>query len=76
MIQIMKYTSVVLKRLFLLLFIAFAFGSTAQKKDYVIDMNGIGALKIGMHQDEIEKMLKQKLTLKNALDTAVPSRIQ
>lgn len=67
----MNYRSIVVNRLIFLIFIAFGFKGIAQNTDYVIDMNGIGALKIGMRQDEIEKMLKQKLILKNALDTAV-----
>ncbi len=60
-----------MKKIFFLLFIAFVFKSSAQNPDYVIDMNGIGALKIGMSQVEIEKIIRQKLFLKNALDTAI-----
>ncbi len=60
-----------MKKIFFILFIAFVAKGSAQNKDYVIDMNGIGALKIGMSQAQIEKMLKQKFVLKNALDTAV-----
>lgn len=44
---------------------------TAQNKDHLITMNGIGALKITMSQSEIEKMLNQKFTLPNALSFAV-----
>ncbi len=44
---------------------------SAQNNDCLVDMNGIGALKIGMRQDEIEKLLKQKFVLRNAVDTAV-----
>ncbi len=55
----------------MLLFIAFVAKGRAQNPDYVVDMNGIGTLKIGMSQAQIEKMLKQKFTLRNALDTAV-----
>lgn len=67
----MAYKTVVLKKVFILFFIGFAIQSAAQNKDYLIDMNGIGTLKIGMSQAEVEKMLKQKFVLRNALDTAV-----
>jgi len=60
-----------MKKLFFILFISFVLKGNAQNKDYVIDMNGIGALKIGIPQVEIEKIIKQKLFLKNALDTAI-----
>ena len=68
---VMTFKPSVIKKIFFLLFIAFAVNATAQNKDYLVGMNGIGALKIGMSQAEIEKMLNQKFILKNALDTAV-----
>jgi hypothetical protein len=46
-----------MKQIFYLLFIAFAVKATAQNKDYCVSMNGIGTLKIGMSQAELEKML-------------------
>lgn len=36
---------------------------------YVITKDGIGDLKIGLTQDDLEKLLKQKLLLKHANDT-------
>ena len=67
----MVYKPSVLKQIFFLLCIALAANVSAQNKDYLISMNGIGALKIGMSQAEVEKMLNQKFVLRNALDTAV-----
>lgn len=60
-----------MKKIFFILLIACVIKSQAQNKDYVIDMNGIGALKIGMSQLEVEKIISQKLILRNALDTAI-----
>jgi len=59
-----------LKKIFFFLFIAFVAKASAQNIDYTVSMNGIGALKIGMSQAELEKLLNQKFILKNALDTA------
>ncbi len=56
-----------MKKIFLLLFIAFAVKASAQNIDYTVSMNGIGALNIGMSQTELEKLLNQKFMLKNAL---------
>lgn len=36
---------------------------------YVISKNGIGELKLGMTQEELEKLLNQKLVMKHAKDT-------
>jgi hypothetical protein len=48
--------------LFLLLFI----GSQAlAQNDYLITMNGIGALKLDMKQADVEKLLNKKFTLTN-----------
>ena len=65
-----------MKKLFLLFSVAFiAIGcdhhnKNKQTADYIISMDGIGELKIGMKQAEVEKLLNQKLLLKNARDTA------
>ncbi len=67
----MSQKKFVLKKVFILFLIGFTLQSAAQNNDCLVDMNGIGALKIGMRQDEIEKLLKQKFVLRNALDTAV-----
>jgi hypothetical protein len=40
-----------------------------QNSDHIISMDGIGELKIGMKQAELEKLLNQKFVLKNARDT-------
>ncbi len=58
-----------MKKIFFLLFIAFIAKASAQNIDYIVSMSGIGALKIGMSQAELEKLLNQKFILKNALDT-------
>jgi hypothetical protein len=52
----------------LLLFLVINAG--AQNNDYIVSMDGIGALKIGMKQDEVEKLLNKKLVLPNALNKA------
>jgi hypothetical protein len=36
---------------------------------YIINKDGIGDIRIGMAQEELEKLLNQKLTLKHARDT-------
>jgi len=41
-----------------------------QNSDTIISMDGMGEIKIGMKQAEVEKLLNQKFILKNALDTA------
>jgi hypothetical protein len=45
--------------------------SVAQNNDYLVSMEGIGAIKIGMTQTELENLLNQKFILRNALDSAV-----
>lgn len=58
-----------MKNIFLFLFITIATQAVAQNKDYIISMNGLGALRFGMTQAEIEKLLNQKIVLDNYLDT-------
>jgi len=60
-----------MKNNLLLLLIFFASSIAAQKNDFLLTMNGIGALKIGMSQAEIERLVSQKLILKNARDKGV-----
>jgi hypothetical protein len=52
-----------------LIFILVATYATAQNKDYTISMNGLGALKLGMNQEELQKLVHQKIILDNHLDT-------
>lgn len=58
-----------MKKICLLFSIIAATYATAQNKDYTISMNGLGALKLGMSQAELEKLLNQKIILDNHLDT-------
>lgn len=58
-----------MKKICLLLFIAISTQAISQNKDYRISMEGLGALKLGMTQEELEKLLSQKITLDNHLDT-------
>ncbi len=58
-----------MKKICLSLFIMVATFATAQNKDYTISMNGLGSLKLGMNQAQLEKLLNQKLILDNHLDT-------
>jgi hypothetical protein len=57
----------------ILLFLVFTTTASAQNKNYLVTMDGIGAVKIGMSQDEIEKMLHQKFVLRNSLDSTAES---
>jgi hypothetical protein len=41
----------------------------AQNKDYLISMNGLGALKLGLSKVAVEKILGQKIQLANQFDT-------
>ncbi len=58
-----------MKKICLLFFILAATCATAQNKDYMISMNGLGSLKLGMSQAEVEKLLNKKILLPNSLDT-------
>jgi len=59
-----------MNQILLVLLIALSVTTSAQNKDYLVSMDGIGAIKIRMSQEELEKLLKQKFILRNALDTA------
>lgn len=58
-----------MKKICLLLLIVASTQATAQTKDYTISFEGLGSLKLGMTQDELEKLLNQKIKLDNHLDT-------
>jgi hypothetical protein len=53
-----------MKKFFLFLFILFATTAVAQNKDYLLSLDGIGSLKLGMSLTELENVLKTKVTLK------------
>lgn len=63
------FNHLAMKKICLLLAIFFTTYATAQNKDYIIYMNGLGALKLGMDQADIEKLLNQEIVLDNSLDT-------
>lgn len=46
-------------------------GDTPADPGYVITKDGIGELKLGMTQEELEKVLNQKLVMKHAKDTGL-----
>ncbi|MDZ4807314.1 MAG: hypothetical protein SGI96_03505 [Bacteroidota bacterium] len=58
-----------MKKICLILLITVTTHAVAQNKDYIISMEGLGAIKLGMTQVELEKLLNQKLLLDNYLDT-------
>jgi hypothetical protein len=58
-----------MKKICLFLLIIAATHASAQSKDYIISMEGLGSLKFGMSQQDLEKMLKLKIPLDNHLDT-------
>lgn len=49
-----------MKKICLFFFIVVASCTAAQKKDHIISMNGLGTLKLGMSQQEVEKLLNEK----------------
>ena len=53
-----------MKKILPLLFILFATTAVAQNKDYLLSLDGIGPLKLGMPLAELEKLLQTKVTLK------------
>ncbi len=58
-----------MKKICIIFLILVSACSTAQNNDYKISMNGLGALKLGMTQADLEKLLNQKIILDNHLDT-------
>ncbi len=57
-----------MKKIIFLLFIAMAMKASAQSNDYLVTMNGIGLLKIGLKKAELEKILNKKITLRYLSD--------
>jgi hypothetical protein len=57
-----------MRKVLLLLFIAITATSFAQNTDYIVSMNGIGSLKIGIKKAAIEKVLGKKIILKYLSD--------
>jgi hypothetical protein len=53
-----------MKKLFPFLFMLLATTAVAQNKDYLLSLDGIGPLKLGMPLTELEKELKTKVALK------------
>ncbi len=59
-----------MKKICFLFFIVVAACTAAQNKEQLITMNGLGSLKLGMSQAEVEKLLNKKIEMtKNYLDT-------
>jgi hypothetical protein len=58
-----------MKKICLFIFILAATYATAQNKDYIISMKGLGQLRLGMSQADVEKLLNKKILLANSLDT-------
>ncbi len=57
-----------MKNIFILLFIASSIKASAQSNDYLVTMDGIGLLKIGLQKAELEKILNKKITLRYLSD--------
>ena len=57
-----------MKKIIILLFITLTFKASAQSNDYLVTMNGIGLLKIGLQKTELEKILNKKITLRYLSD--------
>ena len=53
-----------MKKIFLILFMFLTTIAIAQNKDYILSMDGIGSLKLGMNLTDLEKLLHTKITLK------------
>jgi hypothetical protein len=54
----------VMKKILLLMSIVVATNAVAQSKDYLLSLDGIGSLKLGMPLTELNKLLHAKVTLK------------
>jgi len=59
-----------MKKLILSLLILITTKANAQNNSYIVTMDGIGAIKIDMKQDELEKLLNKKIPLTNPWDTS------
>ena len=58
-----------MKKFFIFLFILLSTTIIAQNNDYLVSLDGIGTLKLGMKQVEVEKVLNKKIPLTNPSDT-------
>ncbi|OSZ81099.1 hypothetical protein CAP36_07635 [Chitinophagaceae bacterium IBVUCB2] len=58
-----------MKKIWFIVFIVIGACTSAQKKEQIISMQGLGELKLGMSQAEVEKLLNEKIVLPNSLDT-------
>ncbi len=58
-----------MKKLLPVLFILLTVNVAAQNKDYLISTDGLGAIKLGMSQAELEKLIAKKIPLTNPDDT-------
>ncbi len=58
-----------MRKIIFLLLLSFSINVSAQNNDYLISMDGIGNIKLGMKQQELEKLLKIKIPLTNPWDT-------
>ena len=57
-----------MKKIIILLFIALTIKASAQSNDYLVTMDGIGLLKIGLQKADLEKILNKKITLRYLSD--------
>ena len=53
-----------MKKLFPFFFLLLATTAVAQNKDYLLSLDGVGPIKLGMPLTDLEKVLKTKVTLK------------
>jgi len=53
-----------MKKIFPILFMFLSATAVAQNKDYLISLDGLGSLKIGMSLAELQKQLQTKIILK------------
>jgi hypothetical protein len=58
-----------MKKILFLLLLAIALNTSAQNTNNIISMDGIGAIKLNMSQEELEELLKVKIPLTNPTDT-------
>ncbi len=57
-----------MRKLVILLLMAFSIKAVAQNNDYIVTMTGMGDLKMNMTIAALEKVLNKKITLKNLLN--------
>lgn len=59
-----QFKPYVMRKIFLLLFIVVAANVSAQNKEYLLSLEGLGSIKLGMPLVELQKLLQTKITLK------------